>query len=438
MLDFKDKILIELQDVLRIKNFSQTVKTTIRTLFLEILGLDIEDKENHIKSIIEGIKKFDTFEMDTREELLKIESIKKDLSPTTFGFVSLPRKIIVIVKSEQEQLDLYHELIHTTQTKFSYNVDTKYGFSITIQKAMKEGEAINREMVLTKKKFPNTYKMSGSRLVFSCHSELYRIYLEFYQDMQNIFGKDLIEEWKQLKSEEDDIMPKLENYAKSQYHCSISSIFNLWGSLLYHAILKYGKKQDINKAESDLANRKYCYANNKVLFDETYIEEIEISNKIIDINKNISKLDNILNDDDLLNREFSLIIETEKRELEEYIMDYGNDDVSKEWKEDIENVNLEDYKLSIINEKDNLHNYYSNGISRLNKILKIKQNLERLDNFYLPTTEIDFTTLSILKERELSKIIYEDAASIKNDDVTSSFILSLENSKQDSPTVKNR
>lgn len=155
MLNLQEKILIKLQEVFRIKNYSPVAKKEIKETLLEASKLDINKVDNGEKlfSIIDCLKEIDTFKVNTRKQLMKTKGIREELNSETGGYVSLADRIVVIVKDSQIKSTVYHELTHITQSDSSYYIPEKYHYSNIFQIAIKEGEAIFNELELLKEKF---------------------------------------------------------------------------------------------------------------------------------------------------------------------------------------------------------------------------------------------------------------------------------------------
>jgi len=71
-------------------------------------NIDTFELENLINKIIEGLKKVETLEIDTREQLCKIPEIEGVLDLSAGGYVTLSRKKLVVVKDELYDISLSH------------------------------------------------------------------------------------------------------------------------------------------------------------------------------------------------------------------------------------------------------------------------------------------------------------------------------------------
>lgn len=152
ILTLQEIMLLRLQEVLRVKNFSLPVKQKIKETLLAILELDIENKEDYISSIIEGLKAIDTFKINTRKQLLKVKNIQNSLLPNTLGFVDIKNQLVAVVKSEYEKATICHELVHVSQKDSSYYLPKKICLFSSFSRSYERGRSdISRNAISTKK-----------------------------------------------------------------------------------------------------------------------------------------------------------------------------------------------------------------------------------------------------------------------------------------------
>ena len=391
MLNLQEKVLIELQEVFRTKSFSPVAKREIKETLLEASKLDINKEDNGKKlfSIIDKLKKIDTFKVNTRKQLMKIKSIRDELDPTADGYVFLPDKIVVVVKSTQTQTTIYHELIHITQTDESYYVPEKYGYSNTLKAAMKEGEAIAYEIELLKRKFPKTYMQISSL------STLYQVFYEFYQDMEKLLGVELLDKWKN-----DDILEDFISVANSHtmngYGINFYAIYAVWSELLYRMVLKSKDEDFLKLVKLDSESNELEF--NISEYQEKCSDEIAFNNHINKCKTHINEVDNKLKSKQLLKEEFGNTLNTLKKELNDYISENGMDDFVLEQQRSIDNLTIDDYVKSLVDQKNEYCKAIDNSKKLLGEVLDKKKNLQWVESFLLPVKELSNLELVNVKE----------------------------------------
>lgn len=393
-MELQENYLLKLQEVLRVKNFSNQVKQHIRKTLSKVYELDIENKEQHLFSIIEGLKKVETFKINTRENLLKIKSIKNHLTPTTMGFVTASSDLVAVVKDEFDTEVNYHELVHLSQTERSYHIDEKYGFSKLFQHAMKEGEAIYYEMKLLEKEFPKIM-CNGKVTLFSYHSMTYKIFLELYQDMRNLLNSSLLEKWKQ--GDTKDIMLELEEYVTSNYGVDFSLIYKTWAGLLYHFCIREDSETN-SLAHQEYKTHEKNHQNNKSHHQFLSSQEDSYKTSIKNETSRLIEINELLENEANLNNGFLQKVSEATKELSEYILEYGEDEVAKEWHEEIETVTLQDYKNSLITEKSEIETNKHQNQEKLNQVSKERIQVDWIESFYFSLSKCSLEELADFKE----------------------------------------
>lgn len=401
MLNLEDKVLVKLQDVLRTKEFSQSVKEQIREVLSKAFELSInkEDQGNTLFAIIEGLKKIDTFKIDTRECLNKVKAIGENLAPDTDGFVNLGFGVCAVVKESQTQSKLYHELTHISQDENSYTIDQKYGYSNVFREAMVEGEAIFHGLELLKQKFPTTY------LTISSMSILYKVFYEFYMDMRNLLGSQMLQKCKENNGK-DDIMIEFNRYTKRQYNCDFYFIYRIWGEILKKIVTVSRNKKFINLLKEDSFNEINYIQNSICDYKRICEREKDYKSTIERYEKELIDINEAMSDPKKFNEGFNRIIEKQKKELSEYISESNYDkEVAKEWEEDIKNATTHDYYDQLTfykNEYTEKLDEYRNSL-KINK--KNKENLQWTRSYMISLKDISFYDLVVLKKSILNNIL---------------------------------
>lgn len=407
ILTLQEIMLLRLQEVLRVKNFSLPVKQKIKETLLAILELDIENKEDYISSIIEGLQAIDTFKINTRKQLLKVKNIQNSLLPNTLGLVDIKNQLVAVVKSEYEKATICHELVHVSQKDSSYYLPKKYAFSHLFQEAMREGEAIYREMQFQQKNHPKFSSLDPtiSRLtLFSYHSVLYDVFLELYQDMRNLLGDRLLEKWKSVNFE-DDMMIELEQYTNHQYGCSFSAFYRIWSGLLYYFSVHHNQKRFFHIAQQDLELYGQQHQKNSDCYNELHIVMMNNQRDIEELKKKIESIDIVLENENILEKEFISAIEYEKQELKRYLQEYGEDEVTQQWQEELRVVTIDDYREVLEGEKKQYEEHIAMHNQKILEITQQSQSIEWLESFALKRydfTDVEF--LAMWKEQMLVTI----------------------------------
>lgn len=420
-MSLQEECLLRLQEVLKDKNYSLPVKQEIQDLILEICELDIVNKKEQIFSIIDRLQSIDTFKINTRKQLMKLDYVQGKLTSNVFGFVHPNSKVAVVVKDEDQKNTLYHELIHLTQNPNSYKLDSKYSFCNLIHKAMKEGEAVFNELKLSEKKFSKTYQVASDiqLTLFSSHVLEYKVFLEFYCDMRNLLGTSLLQKWKDANFE-GDIMLEFDAYFQKNYRCSFSKFINLWQKLLYYVCINSEEQALVDLAQSDFYKMEHQHrerAMQRELLDEhekKCLGNINQKNECIEEIKNI---DCTLNDSKLLEQEYLKRVAGLKEELKDYVHENGEDEYAIEFRNYIEKATVDDYRASLIElreERKSFMSYIEEEQEKLNQIQKRKEELKRLESFYFDDIlQIDVSKL-VIKKFLLIEALKQEKIELKN------------------------
>lgn len=225
----KQKMLLQLQEVLRVKNFSLDVKARIKRVLLETW--DTETNKKIFFDIIEGLKKIEMFKINTRKQLLKIATIKANLDSQTCGYVTSTKDIAVVVKGKTEDSTTYHELVHVSQPENAYHINQEdYPFSELFEKAMKEGEAVFRQRKYSRKEIViqdgNNPEMKATIInrEMEVHPISYYIFQELYEDMIGLLGEEKVEEWKHHGYDKDMIL-EFDKYVSQEKHIKFRVLY---------------------------------------------------------------------------------------------------------------------------------------------------------------------------------------------------------------------
>lgn len=327
-------ILLETNNMLASRPFSDDVKEKIRNAIVNAYNCytKTKDKEEHFKDIINSIKEVNTFKVNTRKQLNKIEEISSHLDDCTLGYVSDDRKVVVVVKHNEEERAIYHELIHLTQPENAYYVDEKYPFSKFISKCLLEGEAtfydidlydderLSYEMVDTFGDVPNFVTSKGN----------YPFFYLIYRVMIEIFGDDLVEEWRNCKY---DIIPKLKEVFEGKYGRSFSDFYMCITKMIYQY---FKNNKDYSFLLYDLRHTIYEIADKNFEFQQNKEKLRDISENFDSFNKELKEYSKLLEDEGELKKSFKQIVES-------VMKDPGED-------EDLSKLTIENYKKHILSE----------------------------------------------------------------------------------------
>ena len=261
---------------------------------------------------------------------------------------------------------------------------------------MREGEAIYREMQFQQKNHPKFSSLDPtiSRLtLFSYHSVLYDVFLELYQDMRNLLGDRLLEKWKSVNFE-DDMMIELEQYTNHQYGCSFSAFYRIWSGLLYYFSVHHNQKRFFYIAQQDLELYGEQHQKNSGCYNELHIVMMNNQRDIEELKKKIESIDIVLENENILEKEFISAIEYEKQELKRYLQEYGEDEVTQQWQEELRVVTIDDYREVLEGEKKQYEEHIAMHNQKILEITQQSQSIEWLESFALK--RYDFTDVEFL------------------------------------------
>lgn len=396
-----------LNNVLVIKQCSDSVIKEIKGIMFGMCILDNIDSyelESLIKNIIEGLKKLETAELNTREQLCQIPNIKDELEEDMGGYVTLSRKKLVVVKEELYDISLVHELSHFTQDDNSYNLPNNYDYILLVQKAMREGEASYYQALYTKERYPSL--ISGEYYLKNIiNTTEYNIFLEFYQDMRELLGIDMLNKWKSV-SKDEDFMQEIEKYMQEHYQCSIASFYQTWCAILYYYMNKSSKKYN----EELYIATKYHEANIRQFeyFYEQIVQSLSRYPKYLhDTKEEIKQYKAMLESPQKLEQSMNQFIIEQKKELREYIEENGPDETSKEWEEEIKTINFETYREAVLNWKLSDEQQYQEVLKSQKKDELEKTKLEYQKTFLIDSSleTLSIEELETLKNQQFAYLM---------------------------------
>lgn len=363
-------IIDKLKEILLDKPFSGYVKNQISETIARICILDLnsDELEKYIYDVIEGLKLTRIFEIDCKENLLKSEIISRHLGSNTVGFVTMTKEIVAIVKKGIYEICMSHECAHLSQEYNSYSLPEKYDCSTIFQLAMLEGEACYHESLYMLKYCPTFLHIYNTKIRLQNHNAIYNKFFELYQDMQNILGKDLLYQWK--KNINENFMVNIEVYMQEHYQCSFAPIYQCWISILYQYLKLDSKyKQEIEQTEHN--RERNCNQYHDVDDAENNCQQILLFRE-----GQLQEYISILQSPDCLKEEYYKKKKEGQIGLEEYIKRNGEDDVSKEWEEELNTTTIQDYQRIILNEKLQLEGDIEGIKNKLANYQKEKDELE--------------------------------------------------------------
>ncbi len=399
-------------------------KREIKETLIAASKLDInkEDNGHMLFSIIDGLKGLDTFKFNTRKQLMKINSIRKNLTSAMAGYVNLSEKIAVIIKDTQSKSNMYHELVHLTQPDKAYYVSEKYGYSGIFSKAMEEGEAVNCEFEYLKASLPETYiQVSNSSL-------LYMVFYEVYQDMKKILGLELLNKWKMNNTE--DFIKEANEYTMKHYNIQFYSIYHIWVELLYRIILKSSDELFLKLAELDSKSysEHLSYYTNE--YNNTFSDETDCNNFINNCKSHINEIDMKLGSKELLEKSFNEYISISKKDLNDYILENGMDDYSLEWKREIDSVTIDYYIKILVSQKNDYYKQVDNIKKELLLVLDKRRELQWVESLSLVKV-INDSELVNLKEKCIDMLSKDKGVLNKSFNITKRIVALSEENLED-------
>lgn len=396
-----EQILLELQEVLKDKDFTNETKNKIKEVFR--MYCTFSSKESICFQIIEGLKKVDMFIVDTRENLVKMPRVKMNLDEHTLGITTCKNDLVAVVKSEQDTVVLFHELAHLTQTKDSYWISSEYPFHQLFQNAMLEGEATYYETLFAQHMCKDKLMLHGLLYgpISNQTSILYHVLLEFYKDMEFLLGTQLLTKWKQDSG--NDMMLIASQHVAEVHHLDFKEIYQCWSLLLYHYYSRFG-----DEYRQDCAIRQYADQKDSHHFlvndeEEYTLYMKELIEEMGKCQTRIQEIEKILSTPDNLKEAFQKRIAEEKQEMERYQKKYGNDQTLQEWNEELKQATSEDFKEPLKIELNALKELILNDSKQFQKQMSRLEQCQWYLSFH-PTEQLkslDITQLSAYKEASI-------------------------------------
>lgn len=374
----KDIILTELNKMLETKTFSDPVKEKINYVVSKAYDSYSKcgDKKSFFEQLTSGLSSVSEFRINTRKQLNKKEYITPFLGKCTLGFAFRNRSLVVVTKEENEERTIYHEMIHLTQSESSYYVNKNYFFSKMITTCLIEGEASYYDVDLKKddeKENIEILKCSGEKLGL-ISNQSYPFYGMFYELLLDIFGKDIMQKWKNI-GPNDDIMPILQESFEKKFSQVPFHIFYL---LITKLMIEYFN--NLNKEEPLFKN----YITSEI--ERFKQSQMNLESEMEDLMKSLKQMlkdmeenNNILQDEKLLKISYEKNLEEAKQELKAYEESSEYDkETANDWKHDIETTTIEDYRDYLLEKTEE----YKRKIEKEKRLLKV-QSEEVKTNFFL-------------------------------------------------------
>ena len=126
---------------------------------------------------------------------------------------------------------------------------------------------------------------------------------------------------------------------------------------------------------------------------------------IEELKKKIESIDIVLENENILEKEFISAIEYEKQELKRYLQEYGEDEVTQQWQEELRVVTIDDYREVLEGEKKQYEEHIAMHNQKILEITQQSQSIEWLESFALKRydfTDVEF--LAMWKEQMLVTI----------------------------------
>lgn len=136
---------------------------------------------------------------------------------------------------------------------------------------------------------------------------------------------------------------------------------------------------------------------------ETLLAILELD--IEELKKKIESIDIVLENENILEKEFISAIEYEKQELKRYLQEYGEDEVTQQWQEELRVVTIDDYREVLEGEKKQYEEHIAMHNQKILEITQQSQSIEWLESFALKRydfTDVEF--LAMWKEQMLVTI----------------------------------
>jgi hypothetical protein len=391
--DYTDK----LEEILKAKNYEESMKNAIRKTFKDM-------DENYDEYAIEGKRKpkneyiaeiLDTINSKCDNAILvesQDEGGKEDKELQVLGAIGLAKssekEIIVKELQDPQQTSrvVLHELSHLKQSGFHVNYEIPYAYNLS--RMLFEADATdNGNNVSAPRLQGGGYtdirnKSDDTYLRINNTYNNYEVFVNLFKKLEYLTGKEFMEDWRKDKNLDKDYPQIMEQiidgkYGKGTFEPIFNDLIKLAPFLKNEVFLSI----DTDEAKKVLLNDSNYKKEKlgKIQDKQNFMEEAQRS---IDLNKDVlAKNESILSDKGLLKESYDIRIQqfkdaekTYQEEIEKYRDDTKRAEYLQKLKKELSQSNNDSYKEFIQGDIDRLND----PKKRANQIKCLEESLSNI------------------------------------------------------------